>query len=163
MAFRAKHPRNIPAGYYKPIGQLIVRWGFTELYLQSVVWHIWRIRDPKAARLLTWDLNATSKVELFRYLSPKWITDPKHQLEVRAIASEANRLRVNRNRVAHGLWGYKSGERNKVRLLQIRNQTRILPKSENVTVQDIKQWAEQLDALNIRIKKFHQQLGAPIP
>src|SRR5215510_13407539 len=67
MAFKAKHPRNIPAGYYKPIGQLIVRWGFTELYLQSIVWHIWRIRDPKAARLLTWDLNAASKVELFKY------------------------------------------------------------------------------------------------
>jgi hypothetical protein len=69
MAFVAKHPRNIPAAYYKPIGQLVVRWGYTELYLQSVVWHIWRIKDPKSARLLTWDLSAASKIELFKYLS----------------------------------------------------------------------------------------------
>jgi hypothetical protein len=38
--FKAKHPRNIPVAYYKPIGQLIVRWGFTELYLQSIVAHL---------------------------------------------------------------------------------------------------------------------------
>ncbi|HET9218534.1 MAG TPA: hypothetical protein VFR18_16235 [Terriglobia bacterium] len=163
MAFKAKHPRNIPAAYYKPIGQLIVRWGFIELYLQSIIWHIWRIRDPKAARLLTWDLNAASKVELFKYLSPKWVSDLKHQSELRAIATEADRLRGKRNRVAHGLWGYKSGERNKVRLLQIGRQNRVLPKTETVTVQDVKQWAEQLDKLNIRIKEFHRELGAPTP
>jgi hypothetical protein len=105
VVFKAKHPRNIPAAYYKPIGQLLVRWGFTELYLQSIVWHIWRIKDPKAARLLTWDLQAASKVELFKYLSPKWVTDPKDQAELKAIAEEADSLRVKRNRLAHGLWG----------------------------------------------------------
>ena len=62
--FKGKHPRNIPVAYHKPIGQMIVRWSVTELYLQSIIWHIWRIRDPKVARLLTWDLQAASKVEL---------------------------------------------------------------------------------------------------
>ena len=114
--YKGKHPRNLPAAYYKPIGQLIVRWGFTELYLQSVVWHIWRIRDPKAARLLTWDLNAVSKVELFAYLTPKWINDSNDQTELKAIAAEAERLRQLRNRIAHGLWGYKPGERKLLRL-----------------------------------------------
>jgi hypothetical protein len=59
--FIAKHPRNIPASYHKPIGQLIVRWNFAELYMQSIIWHIWGIKDPKVARLLTWDLGAESK------------------------------------------------------------------------------------------------------
>ena len=151
MAFKAKHPRNIPAAYYKPIGQLIVRWGFTELYLQSIVWHIWRMKDPKVARLLTWDLNAATKVELFKYLSPKWVTDANHQAELMAIAKEADRFRNKRNRLAHGLWGYKPGEPNRVRLLHIHKQSRVLPKSELVSVQDVRQWAKELNALNIRI------------
>jgi hypothetical protein len=48
--FIATHPRNIPAGYYKPIGQILTRWGFTELYLQSILWHVWGLKDPKVAR-----------------------------------------------------------------------------------------------------------------
>ncbi len=161
--FKGRHPRNLPAGYYKPIGQLIARWSFTELYLQSVVWHIWRIRDPKVARLLTWDLNAVSKVELFELLAPKWITDLTDQAELKAIAEEAERIRNLRNRVAHGFWGYKPGERKVLRLAFIRRNNRILPKSEIVTPNDVKKWASDLDKLNVRLKRFHAKLGAPTP
>lgn len=163
MAFVAKHPRNLPAAYYKPIGQLIARWSYTELYLQSVIWHIWRIKDPKAARLLTWDLNAASKVELFRYLAPKWITDPSHRQELAAIAKEADRLRERRNRLAHGLWAYRPGDRKKHYLLHARRKTRILPKAEVVVPADLKRWAADLDALNVRLTTFHRALGASTP
>lgn len=161
--FKARHPRNIPAGYHKPIGQLVVRWNFTELYLQSVIWHIWHIKDPKVARLLTWDLNTVSKVELFKHLVPRWITDPAHQRELKAIANDVESLRQKRNRVAHGTWGYKPGERKKFRQFQIKRDTRILPKAELVSVADLKQWAEDIDKLNVRLAKFHRKLRAPLP
>ena len=161
--FKAKHPRNIPTGYHKPIGQLIVRWNFTELYMQSIIWHIWGIKDPKVARLLTWDLGAVSKVKLFNHLIPRWITNPTDQTELKAIAKEMEALRIKRNRVAHGIWGYKPGERDKLRLIQIKGETRILPKSELVSVSDLKTWADEIDKLNIRLVKFHKKLGAPIP
>ncbi len=150
-AFKAKHPRNIPASYHKPVGQLVVRWNVTELYLQSIIWHIWRIKDPKVARLLTWDLNAVSKVELFKLLVPRWITDPHDQAELKAIVREADGLRTKRNRVAHGLWGYRPGEREKLRLFQIKRETRVLPKAELVSVSELKKWAEELDQLNVRL------------
>jgi hypothetical protein len=161
--FKARHPRNIPAGYHKPIGQLIVRWNFTELYLQSIVWHIGGIRDPKVARLLTWDLSAISKVELFQHLVPCWITDPANQAELTSIAKEVESLRTKRNRVAHGIWGYKPGERKKLRLFQIKRETRILPKAELLSVADLKLWADAIDKLNMRLVRFHRKLGAPIP
>ena len=161
--FNAKHPRNIPAGYHKPIGQLIVRWNFTELYMQSIIWHIWGIKDPKVARLLTWDLGAVSKVELFRHLIPRWITETADQAELKSIANEMETLRIKRNRVAHGIWGYKPGERNKLRLMQIKRETRVLPKSEVISVSDLKEWAEEIDKLNIRLVEFHKKLGAPTP
>ena len=109
--FKAKHPRNFPAGYHKPIGQLIVRWNFTELYIQSIIWNIWGIKDPKIARLLTWNLGAASKVDLFKRYIPRWITDPANQTELKEIAEEIESLRIKRNKVAHGIWGYKPGER----------------------------------------------------
>jgi len=161
--FKARHPRNIPTGYHKPIGQLVVRWNFTELYLQSIIWHIWRIKDPKVARLLTWDLNAISKVKLFQHLVPHWITDPANQTELNAIEEEVESLRVKRNRVAHGIWGYKPGERKKLRLFQIKGETRILPKAELVSIADVKKWADEIDKLNVRLVKFHRKLGAPLP
>lgn len=161
--FKARHPRNIPIGYHKPIGQLVVRWNFTELYLQSIIWHVWRIKDPKVARLLTWDLNALSKVELFKHLVPRWITNAANQVELEAIAKEVEALRQKRNRVAHGIWGYKPGERKKLRLFQIKRETRILPKTELVSVADLKKWADQIDKLNVRLVKFHSTLGAPLP
>lgn len=161
--FKAKHPRNIPAGYHKPIGQLVVRWNFTELYMQSIIWHIWGIKDPKVARLLTWDLNAVSKVELFKHLIPRWITDPADQIELKEIAKDMESLRVKRNRVAHGVWGYKPGERKKLRLFQIKREARILPKAEHVSVSDVKAWADAIDKLNVRLVKFHKKLDAPLP
>jgi hypothetical protein len=163
MAFKAKHPRNIPASYHKPVGRLVVRWNVTELYLQSIIWHIWRIKDPKVARLLTWDLNAVSKVELFRLLVPHWITDSADQAELKAIARVADGLRTKRNRVAHGVWGYKPGERDKLRLFQVKRETRVLPKAELVSVSELKKWAEELDQLNARLINFHKKLGAPTP
>ena len=161
--FKARHPRNIPTGYHKPIGQLVVRWNFTELYLQSIIWHIWRIKDPKVARLLTWDLNAISKVQLFHHLVARWITDPANQTELIAIEKEVESVRVKRNRVAHGIWGYKPGERKKLRLFQIKRETRILPKTELVSVADVTKWADEIDKLNVRLVKFHRKLGAPLP
>ncbi len=161
--FKARHPRNIPAGYHKPIGQLIVRWNFTELYLQSIIWHIWSIKDPKVARLLTWDLSAVSKVELFQHLVPLWITDLTEQTELTAIAKDVESLRIKRNRVAHGIWGSKPGERKKLRLFQIKRETRIRPRAIPLTVSDLKAWAIEIDKLNLRLVRFHKKLGAPIP
>lgn len=161
--FKSKHPRNIPIGYHKPIGQLVVRWNFTEMYLQSIIWHIWKIKDPKVARLLTWDLNAISKVELFKHLVPRWITDPVQQVELKAIAKDVESLRAKRNRVAHGIWGYKPGDRKKLRLFQIKRDTRIQPKTELVFVAGVRKWADEMDKLNVRLVNFHRTLRAPLP
>lgn len=163
MATPFKHTKNIPAPYHKPIGQIVVRWGVTELYLQSIIWHIWKLKDPKVARLLTCDLHAASKVELFRYLAPRWITDPSDRKELKEIADEADELRAMRNRVAHGLWGCNSQEPKKLYLLQINRKTRILPKGEPVSVADVMGWAKRLDELNGQLIKLHRKYGAPEP
>ena len=154
--FVAKHPRNIPSAYHKPIGQLLARWSVTELYLQSIIWHIWQIRDPKAARLLTWDLQAVAKIKLFGYLPPRWITDQSQRDELKVIANKADELRAKRNHVAHGLWGYKPGEPKKLYLIRASRDKRIQPKAELVTANDVKGWAAELDDLNRQLIAFHR-------
>lgn len=163
MPFVAVHPSEIPAAYHKPIGQLVVRWGVTELYLQSIIWHIWKITDPKVARLLTWELRAEAKVSLFRMLPRRWITDPADRSELQDLASAADKLRSKRNLVAHGLWGHKPGEPKKLQILRIRGETRILPRSVVVTPKDVAAWATELSQLNKRLIKLHRKLGAPTP
>ena len=160
--FVATHPRNIPAAYHRPIGQIIARWGVAELYLQSIIWHVWQIRDPKVARLLTWDLNAVAKVNLFKRLSPRWITDPRLRTDLAEIAKEADDLRTKRNKLAHGVWGYTPGAK-RLFLANARNEKSIQPKAEFVSVTDIRQWAKDLNQLNARLIKLHKRLRAPAP
>jgi len=161
--FVATHPRNIPAAYHKPIGQIIARWGVAELYLQSIIWHVWQIRDPKVSRLLTWDLNAVAKVNLFKHLSPRWISDPQLRAELAGIAKDADDLRTKRNKLAHGVWGCTPGPTKCLFLANAGKEKRIQPKAEFVSATDIKQWAKDLDQLNARLVKLHKKLGAPAP
>ncbi len=161
--FLANHPRNIPAAFHKPIGQILTRWSVTELYVQSIVWHVWGIKDPKTARMLTWDLPAVSKAELFRQLSPRWVVDTSQRSELKAIADEVDQLRVKRNRVAHGTWGFRPGDRKTLYLINASRKMRLRPKAEPVVLADLKSWAKQLDALNQRLISFHKKLGAPPP
>ena len=163
-AVKARHPQNIPASYYKPVGQMIVRWGFTELYMQSIIWHVWKLKDAKSARALTWNLNAVEKVKLIGALSPRWISDPMDQRELKEIHAEAERLRVKRNHLAHAVWGYVPGNRKQMLMFYLRElDQRIMPKASRPSVADIKEWAADLDALNSRLKRFHKKLGAPHP
>jgi len=162
--YKARHPRNIPASYYKPIGQIIARWTYTELYMLSIAWHVLEIKNPKAARLLTLGLNAVDKVKLFGSLAPRWVTDHSDQKELEAICKKAEDLRAYRNKLAHGLWGYKPGNRKRLELFYLReNDVKIMPRPLRMDLAILQSWAADLDALNIRLKKFHQQLGAPVP
>jgi hypothetical protein len=103
--FIAKHPRNIPANFYKPTRQLIVRWGFTELYIRSIIWHVLHITDLKVGRSLTWNINTVDKVALFKALTIRWVKDPVKIATIQDIPKEADRLRKERNKYAHGIWG----------------------------------------------------------
>lgn len=164
MAKVAKHPKNIPSAYYKSIGQIIVRWGFTELYLQSVIWHIFKITDVKSARALTWSLNAVDKVKLFGALSPRWVPDPDDQKEVKEIYDIADRLRANRNLLAHAVWGYLPSKKDEMLTFFLRDlDKRINPKAKPLSIKEVKQWAADIDALNKRLMLFHKKIGAPAP
>lgn len=164
IIFKARHPRNLPASYYKPMGQILFRWTYTQLYLQSIVWHFFKIRDPKAARVLTFGLNPIELVKVFATLPIQWIKNPADVKELNAIHTEANRLRAVRNKLAHGIWGYKPNQRKVLRLTYAREAShRIIPGADPVSIGALKSWAAEFDALNVRLKKFHKHLGVPVP
>lgn len=164
MAYIAKHPRNIPAAYYKPIGQILVRWTYTELYMQSIIWHALGVTNPKAQRLLTWGRNANDLTKLFFSLTPRWIPDPSDQAEIIAIHSKAERIRADRNKLAHGVWGYEPGHPKRLEIYYLReNDVKIKPVPLRLDLATIRTWANDLGALNARLTAFHKKLGAPIP
>jgi hypothetical protein len=97
-------------------------------------------------------------------LSPRWISDPKDQRELKEICDETDRLRGIRNKLAHAIWGYAPGKKDEMLMFYLRElDNRIMPKAKRHAVSHIKQWAAEIDKLNRRIQRFHKQLGAPIP
>ena len=163
--FKAKHPAAIPASLYKPIGQILVGYTYTELYMQSIAWHVLRLRDPKAARLLTIGRNAIDLEKLFRSLTPQWIKDQADAKELLDIHAKAQRIRADRNKLAHGIWGYKPGQKpRQMRLFYLReNEQKIKPEAMFITQSLLETWVANLAALNAQIKAFHRKLGAPVP
>ena len=160
----ATHPQNLPAAFYKPIGQIIARWGFTELYLQSIIWHVWGLRDVKAARALTWNINAVQKAKLFKLLGERWIANAKDQKELREIYSEVERLRAKRNQLAHAVWARDPTKPADLLLFYLPDvDNHIKPKAARPTLSEIRGWASDLNTLNTRLKRFHKKLGAPPP
>jgi hypothetical protein len=162
---KAKHPPTIPNQFYPPLGRLIAGWTFTELYLQSITWHVLKVRDIKKARLLTWGRNANEVVKLFISLE-RWLPDALKK-EHHAIFSEAERLRAARNKLAHGLWAYLPGKPAKSRVWRIyflrENKQKIDPDTHVYTPVQVQRLADDLDALNLRLRAFHKVLRAPIP
>jgi hypothetical protein len=162
--FIATHPRNIPAAFYKPIGQIVTRWGFTELYMQSIVWHVWGLKDPKAARALTWNINAVQKVKLFKFLAERWIPDSADQKELIEIHTEVENLRAKRNQLAHAVWGRNPAKPTELLMFYLPDiEKHILPKAQRPTLAQVKGWAADLDKLNARLERFHKKIGAPKP
>jgi hypothetical protein len=162
---KAKHPRNIQSSYYKPIGQIIARWMYSELYMSSIAWHVLKIKNIKIGRLLTWGYNPVDKVKLFASIAdPRWIADSIVRLEIDKLQAEAHRLRTNRNKLAHGLWAYLPNRRTEYRLFYLRdNNVKIDPKTIKINLAELKQWAADFDALNVKLKNLHKRLGAPVP
>src|SRR5438309_506394 len=87
------HPHTLPKEYYEAIGDIIVGWNLTELYLQTLIWLFLGITNPKQGRLLTYDLGAEKKIELLKAATDHW-TDQTTRLQVRELCIEADRLRV---------------------------------------------------------------------
>jgi hypothetical protein len=159
--FIVSHTRNITAAYYKPIGQIITRWNWTEHSLLTISGHILEIKNPKAVRLLTWGLR--DKWEVLGALAARWLPDKAEQREFKTIVGMAKHIRNVRNYLAHNLWGFGPRKPRLYELFYVQNQKdqplrRRRPRPDLLV---LKRWASQVNDLNRRIETFRKHRGAP--
>ncbi len=130
----------------------------------KITGHLLGVKDPKAERLLIWGLGPDAKVQLFSSLGQRWVADQPDRTELQAIVKEAGDLREKRNFLAHGVWGYRTERRKELKLFYLGgSKKKIMPSALPIDAKILKTWAADLDALNVRIMKFHKKLGAPLP
>ena len=157
-----RHHQKLPALYYRRIGEISHQWNMVEVYLQTIVWHFLDL-DYKRGRLLTYWPGARSKVQIFRALTLRWIDDPELKDEIRSIAKQADTLNDDRNKIVHGIWGYKKSVKEQF-LIHISNvRQRIVPSANLKTYEDLRGTANEIIALKRRLIALHKTLDVAIP
>ena len=158
-----KHPESLPESYYKPIGEIIGRFGFTDLYIQVLVWHFLKIKDPKKARMLTFRLDVSRKTDMLQMIGKNWA--PSHlKQRIADLAGEANYVRGQRNNLVHGIWGYKPPKSKEYILFYSKE----LPdtyrlKREVIGLPELQSLVRRVTKLNQDLKKLARDAGAPTP
>lgn len=159
------HPPKIPAKYYKPIGQIIVGWNLTEALIASIIWKLYKIKDVKQGRVLIYWLSAANKLKVLAYSAKHFTKSPATRKELMRLQKRASDMNVNRNLLAHGLWGRMPKEKLwKVFKMQESNEDLVMPRYEVVSNKlDPVRIAQDILALNRDIKKFMTWYKIPPP
>jgi hypothetical protein len=162
MATWHNEPRNLPARYYRYIGEIAARWNMVEYHLQEIIWYVLDL-DLKRGRLLTYRAPAREKINLFRALGKHWITNQLTVRRFEKIAAEVQRLNTLRNDYVHGVFGHEPGKPRELKLYYIKTtENKILPRAERKTVDDIKKVAADIKALQIELEQIAAYLNPRI-
>jgi hypothetical protein len=162
MAIWYHKPRNLPARYYRYIGEVATRWNMVELHLQEIVWSVLDL-DLKRGRLLTYRTPAREKINLFRALGKHWIKNHLLVSEFDRIANEVDRLNALRNDYVHGVFGHEPGKPRELKLFYIKTTAnKILPRTERKTVEDVKRVADEIAALQEKLETIAARLNPAI-
>jgi hypothetical protein len=138
-------------------------WNLTEMYAQNLIWFFLEL-DAKKGRILTSDLSAVKKLELFKNLTLRWVPNNNWKSEILAIHKEADSLRTERNKIVHGAWGHEAEAPRNLRLVQImKTEQKILPRAEVWTATELSAVAKRIAALNSRFRALTKKIGAPPP
>jgi hypothetical protein len=158
------HPLDIPKDYYKPIGQIAAGWNLTEALIQSAIWHLHGITNPKIGRMFTYRPSSTEKLKIFKLTLNKFVIDLPLKSEMKAIYDEASDLRGERNTIVHGLWGRMPAELKnwKVFFLKDTDDTYRLQRLPFDHAKLVKV-ATRVRRLNVRLSQFLDTIGAPPP
>ncbi len=164
MAFIMRHPANLPAKYYRAIGELIVKWNFVDFHMQSIA-RFYLNLGPKESRVLMYKLGTRDKVDILRAVCLRWVSDPVHKKKLEKITEKFHKLSNRRNEYIHGTWGHKIGApRNELRMMYIRKaKEKILPLAPIIKPDDIQKIVSDLCGLGDRLVQFHKDVGAPLP
>jgi hypothetical protein len=157
------HPFDIPASYYKPIGQIVASWNLAEVIISSIIWHVLDIKDPEVGRLFTYRPSSVERLKILD-VTMRHIKDPAIKAELAKLHSEADKLRGLRNTIIHGLWGRMPNEPKTWKLFYLKDtKDTVSLKRDVMTTQKISDIATRIRTLNVKLDELRVKIGAPPP
>jgi hypothetical protein len=160
------HPVDIPPRFYKPIGQIIAGWNLTEALVSSIIWHFHRIKEPPRGRLFTYRLNSKEKLILFLRTAQDYVSDPGLSGTLCKMYGEIDKMRKERNNIAHGWWGRMPTEHHTWKVFYPKDQdakVKSLIRREHKNLTDLSSLAARVRKLNKDIKKLMTNNNIPPP
>jgi hypothetical protein len=148
---------DLPATYYRAIGEVIMRTALLETLLMDAIAVIAGIHEPKKKRVLLMSMSIKPKTGILRTLANKWLEDPLRTEFNRVCTAVLNAVNF-RNKVAHGTWGKVPGT-HALRLAYIDEGKDVyLPKSSVLKSKDILDAGRQISALNHHLGQLVKQM-----
>ncbi len=121
---------TLPSTYLKAIGHITHQWATLEDNIGRLIQVLTRL-GRKDGRLLTSQLTARSKIEVFKALIERKMDGHKERSMAEHLATAAEQLADKRNKFMHGTWGHPPGKKNQLHLIFVggSSSNRIMPRS----------------------------------
>lgn len=129
---------TLPSTYLKAIGHVTHQWATLEDNIGRLIQALTRL-SRKEGRLITSQLNARPKIEVFKALIERKMANHKERSMAEHLATAAEQLSERRNKFMHGTWGHPPGKKKQLHLIFVggSSSNRIMPRSYPLKSRDI--------------------------
>lgn len=129
---------TIPGTYLKALGHITHQWATLEDNIGRLIQVLTKI-SKKEGRLISSQLTARSKIEVFKALIKRKMQGHKERSLAEHLATAAEQLNGQRNKFIHGTWAHPPGKRRKLHLIFVggSSDNRILPRGYPLKSRDI--------------------------
>src|SRR5688500_2457334 len=100
-----KYPFDLPATYYRGIGEVIARTARFEHSLMDAIAAIVPIDDPKKKRVMLMSMSIKPKLGILKAMANNWVPAGTLRTDFTSVVKDAGSLVNIRHYVAHGVWG----------------------------------------------------------
>jgi hypothetical protein len=144
------------------IGRVVVQWTFLEKTIETLVWILAPLDQPRAQAVTT-HLQTLALIDIANTLMHQHLPDADLQKQLKTqLQYISSQLRPRRNSVVHGLWGPTSTT-DKIALLETTARGVLKFKvGEEMTANDIYQVAADIDEANFRLMNLSFKIQASL-
>jgi hypothetical protein len=152
------YPARIAAELMAGLGTIMVRWAYVDYLLGEFVAFLVDAK-PALMYVITNNVSPATLTDWARTLLTAIYHDDASIDEIRSLLAEIDRLRGERNAMAHGLWSRHVKGSAKVQTVRW-ERTEVI-KVELVTVRDLKELAADIDEAGQALAALGRRLGFP--
>ncbi len=152
------YPTHIEADLMAGLGTVVSQWAYIDYLMGEFVAFLVE-GNPASMYVITNNVSASTISDWCRTLLPVRYEDDESLDEIRSLLSDIDRLRAERNALAHGLWSPHVPGAAKVQTVRW-DRSEVI-KVDLVTASDLKELAHDIDEAGNALAALGRHLGFP--